>query len=221
MSKEGKQNFAIFHNLAGKFHVCPSAPSTGNSKAPTTSPWKLWIFWRKSFPSVIGRVPSKWINFIWILWKALNAFLHVMQLFRELMKLIRTQGKILASALPQEVVTANITRRIIKLIREEYDLLQAKVSLGAQLPVLFEWRRDRSLDQNQRNNFSQNRSTLGVPWDFNCCSGEFLFLSDVPVKKGIRFLCSHDLIADWGIIIDAATVRWLTITCPLFRDVVR
>ncbi|CAD7091144.1 unnamed protein product [Hermetia illucens] len=45
----------------------------------------------------------------------------------ELMKLIRTQGKILASALPQEVVTANITRRIIKLIREEYDLLQAKV----------------------------------------------------------------------------------------------
>lgn len=45
----------------------------------------------------------------------------------ELMKIIREQGKILVAALPQEVVTANIARRILKLIREEYDSLQAKV----------------------------------------------------------------------------------------------
>lgn len=48
--------------------------------------------------------------------------------FRELMKLIRTQGRILQSALPQETVTANVTRRLLKIIREEFDVLQAKVS---------------------------------------------------------------------------------------------
>lgn len=44
------------------------------------------------------------------------------------MKIIRTQARILKRALPQESVTANIARRILKLIREEFDLLQAKVS---------------------------------------------------------------------------------------------
>lgn len=41
------------------------------------------------------------------------------------MKIIRTQGKIFVSALPQESVTANMARRILKIIREEYDVLQA------------------------------------------------------------------------------------------------
>lgn len=45
------------------------------------------------------------------------------------MCLVRTQGHILQSALPQEIVTANIARRILKLIREEFDLLKAKVGL--------------------------------------------------------------------------------------------
>ncbi|KAM7350789.1 eukaryotic translation initiation factor 2B subunit beta [Cochliomyia hominivorax] len=45
----------------------------------------------------------------------------------ELMKLIRSQGHILQSALPQETVTANMTRRLLKIIREEFDVLQAKV----------------------------------------------------------------------------------------------
>ncbi|XP_017473479.1 PREDICTED: translation initiation factor eIF-2B subunit beta [Rhagoletis zephyria] len=45
----------------------------------------------------------------------------------ELMNIVRTQGHILQSAMPQETVTANIARRILKLIREEFDLLQAKV----------------------------------------------------------------------------------------------
>ena len=43
------------------------------------------------------------------------------------MKLIRTQGHILQSALPQETVAANVTRRLLKIIREEFDVLQAKV----------------------------------------------------------------------------------------------
>lgn len=43
------------------------------------------------------------------------------------MKIIRTQGQILQSALPQETVAANMTRRLLKIIREEFDLLQAKV----------------------------------------------------------------------------------------------
>lgn len=43
------------------------------------------------------------------------------------MNLVRTQGHILQSAIPQETVTANIARRILKLIREEFDLLKAKV----------------------------------------------------------------------------------------------
>lgn len=43
------------------------------------------------------------------------------------MKIIRTQGHILQSALPQETVAANMTRRLLKIIREEFDLLQAKV----------------------------------------------------------------------------------------------
>ncbi|XP_037822175.1 translation initiation factor eIF-2B subunit beta [Lucilia sericata] len=45
----------------------------------------------------------------------------------ELMKVIRTQGHILQSALPQETVAANMTRRLLKIIREEFDVLQAKV----------------------------------------------------------------------------------------------
>lgn len=45
----------------------------------------------------------------------------------ELMKIIRNQACILAAALPQEAVTTNIARRILKLVREEFDSLQAKV----------------------------------------------------------------------------------------------
>ncbi|XP_073833184.1 eukaryotic translation initiation factor 2B subunit beta [Musca autumnalis] len=45
----------------------------------------------------------------------------------ELMHIIRSQGQILQSALPQETVTSNVTRRLLKIIREEFDLLQAKV----------------------------------------------------------------------------------------------
>lgn len=41
------------------------------------------------------------------------------------MKLVRNQGRILVSALPQESVTSNMARRVLKLIREEYDALQA------------------------------------------------------------------------------------------------
>lgn len=41
------------------------------------------------------------------------------------MSIIRSQGRIFVSALPHESVTANIARRILKLIREEYDVLQA------------------------------------------------------------------------------------------------
>lgn len=41
------------------------------------------------------------------------------------MKKIRSQGKAFVAALPQEAVAANIARRVLKLIREEYDSLQA------------------------------------------------------------------------------------------------
>ncbi|XP_055912669.1 translation initiation factor eIF-2B subunit beta [Eupeodes corollae] len=45
----------------------------------------------------------------------------------ELMKTIRGQAKVLVSALPQEAVTANIARRMLKLVREEFGALKAKV----------------------------------------------------------------------------------------------
>lgn len=43
------------------------------------------------------------------------------------MQIVRAQSRILQAALPQETVTSNIARRILKLTREEFDLLQAKV----------------------------------------------------------------------------------------------
>lgn len=45
----------------------------------------------------------------------------------ELMGLVRSQGRILVAALPHESVTANVARRILKLIREEYDNTQHRV----------------------------------------------------------------------------------------------
>lgn len=39
---------------------------------------------------------------------------------KELMDMIRTQAKIFVSALPQESVTANVARRILRIIRDEY-----------------------------------------------------------------------------------------------------
>lgn len=42
------------------------------------------------------------------------------------MKVIRTEGRIIVAALPTEAVAANIARRVLKLIREEYDLLHAQ-----------------------------------------------------------------------------------------------
>lgn len=41
------------------------------------------------------------------------------------MKLIRQQGRIFVAALPQESVIGNMARRVLKLIREEYDTLEA------------------------------------------------------------------------------------------------
>lgn len=48
----------------------------------------------------------------------------------ELMTIIRSQASIFVSALPQESVIANMARRVLKLIREEFDALQA-----IQVPV--------------------------------------------------------------------------------------
>lgn len=48
------------------------------------------------------------------------------------MKLIRVQGRIFVSALPQESVIANMARRVLKLIREEFDALDLQ---AAQVPV--------------------------------------------------------------------------------------
>ncbi|GAB0091420.1 translation initiation factor eIF-2B subunit beta [Sergentomyia squamirostris] len=42
----------------------------------------------------------------------------------ELMKIIRDQGRIMMEALPQENVTANMCRRVLKLIREEFESAQ-------------------------------------------------------------------------------------------------
>lgn len=41
------------------------------------------------------------------------------------MKLIRAQGRTFVAALPQESVIPNMVRRVLKLIREEYDTLEA------------------------------------------------------------------------------------------------
>lgn len=44
------------------------------------------------------------------------------------MKIILTQARTFVTALPQEAVAANIGRRVLKIIREEYDALQAHQS---------------------------------------------------------------------------------------------
>lgn len=41
------------------------------------------------------------------------------------MKMIRQQAKIFVASLPHESVIANMARRVLKLIREEYDTFQA------------------------------------------------------------------------------------------------
>lgn len=46
------------------------------------------------------------------------------------MRICRTQGRCFAAALPQIAVAANITRRVLKLIREEHDQLQAAHQFG-------------------------------------------------------------------------------------------
>lgn len=45
------------------------------------------------------------------------------------MKLVRAQAKIFVSALPQESVIANMARRVLRLIREEYDACKQAVSV--------------------------------------------------------------------------------------------
>lgn len=42
------------------------------------------------------------------------------------MQIVRAQSRIMKAALPQETVTSNMARRILKLTREEFELLQAK-----------------------------------------------------------------------------------------------
>ncbi|KXJ69967.1 translation initiation factor eIF-2B subunit beta [Aedes albopictus] len=44
-----------------------------------------------------------------------------------LMKTIRRQGHFLVSALPQDIVIANTVRRILKIVREEYDSAQLRI----------------------------------------------------------------------------------------------
>ncbi|XP_055585676.1 translation initiation factor eIF-2B subunit beta [Uranotaenia lowii] len=46
-----------------------------------------------------------------------------------LMQLIRHQGRFLVSALPQDIVIANTVRRILKIVREEYDSAQLRVHI--------------------------------------------------------------------------------------------
>lgn len=46
------------------------------------------------------------------------------------MALVRSQGSILVNALPQESVPANIARRVLKIIREEYNSAQERVSFS-------------------------------------------------------------------------------------------
>uniref|UniRef100_A0A6M2DC39 Translation initiation factor eIF2B subunit beta n=1 Tax=Xenopsylla cheopis TaxID=163159 RepID=A0A6M2DC39_XENCH len=50
----------------------------------------------------------------------------------ELIKLVSREGKVLATALPQESVTTNMARRILKIIREEYDTTAHKFRAEGQ-----------------------------------------------------------------------------------------
>lgn len=61
---------------------------------------------------------------------------HSNHLFREIMEFVRSQGRVIVSALPQEAVTANIVRRVLKIIREEYDSAQVTNKLCC---VVFVW----------------------------------------------------------------------------------
>lgn len=53
------------------------------------------------------------------------------------MVLVRSQGNILVNALPQESVPANIARRVLKIIREEYNSAQERVRNSFFKPFFF------------------------------------------------------------------------------------
>lgn len=53
------------------------------------------------------------------------------------MVLVRSQGNILVNALPQESVPANIARRVLKIIREEYNSAQERVKNSFFKPFFF------------------------------------------------------------------------------------
>lgn len=76
---------------------------------------------KKSSQKHNGDRPSKFRQFH----HHLPIFNGTLLFHSELMRLIRTQARIFVSALPQESVIANMARRVLKLIREESDMLQA------------------------------------------------------------------------------------------------
>lgn len=53
------------------------------------------------------------------------------------MNVIRSRGRTLQAALPQETVMANLVRRILKVIREEFDILQTKA--GDKRKIILPW----------------------------------------------------------------------------------
>ncbi len=75
------------------------------------------------------------------------------------MTIMRSQGKILVRALPQEAVIANIVRRLLKIIREEYDLLQFKQCEDSQATSLHKLVTQNS-ESSSRSNYSQYHAGL-------------------------------------------------------------
>lgn len=74
------------------------------------------------------------------------------------MLLIRAQGKILVQALPQEAIIANIVRRTLKIVREEYDLIQFKQFDDSQATSLHKLVTQNS--ETDQNNYSTHQTGL-------------------------------------------------------------
>lgn len=70
------------------------------------------------------------------------------------MFLVRSQGNILVNALPQESVPANIARRVLKIIREEYNSAQERVCAFFFLKIFL----------NFKIKISRVMSSVMIPW---------------------------------------------------------
>lgn len=77
-----------------------------------------------------------------------------------LMTLIRRQGHFLVAALPQDIVIANTVRRILKIVREEYDSAQLRVHFDDAQTSLSLHKLVTQTSEQRRGDYSQHQEGL-------------------------------------------------------------